>query len=125
MFVHEHNESFTTVLVHVDYVILIGNDIHEIARIKQFLDNSFKIRYLGILTYFLGLEIARSKKGISICQRKYALEILKDTGYLACKPASTPMDSHLKLSLASGNPLKDHTVYRVGGKVALSHHHKI
>ncbi|KAH7530539.1 hypothetical protein JRO89_XSUnG0023700 [Xanthoceras sorbifolium] len=44
------------------------------------------------------LAIARSAAGISVCQRKYALELLSDSGYLACKPASTPMETNLKLS---------------------------
>ncbi|KAJ9173157.1 hypothetical protein P3X46_016321, partial [Hevea brasiliensis] len=112
LFVNKHDSSFTAILVYVDHVILAGNDINEINRIKKFLDDSFKIKDLGDLKFFLGLEIARSKAGISICQRKYALEILSDIGYLAAKPATTPMDSHLKLSNNSGDPLPDSSSYR-------------
>ena len=46
---------------------------------------------LGELKYLLGLEVARSKKGIHLCQRKYALDILKENGMLGSKPCFTPL----------------------------------
>lgn len=93
LFLRKNNVSFIVILVYVDDVILAGNDSSEILRIKQFMGISFKIKDLGNLKFFLGLEIVRSNKGISICQRKYALEILSNTSYLASKPTSTQMDS--------------------------------
>ena len=56
------------------------------------LDQKFGIKDLGSLKYFLGLEIARGAKGISINQRKYALDVLKEAGMLGCKLAKTPME---------------------------------
>lgn len=83
--------SFTCILVYVDDLILAGTNLDEISKIKAFLDLNFKIKDLGYLKFFLGLEIARSKSGIHLCQRKYALEILSDCGLLAAKPLSTSM----------------------------------
>lgn len=65
--------------------------ISEITSIMCYLDATFHIMDLGSLKYFLGLEIARSPHGISVCQRKYVLDILSDTGLLASKPCSAPM----------------------------------
>ncbi|XP_068486548.1 uncharacterized mitochondrial protein AtMg00810-like [Phaseolus vulgaris] len=96
--------SFITLLVYVDGKILSGNDKEEIARIQQALNQTFKIKDLGDLRYFLGLEIARSKKGIMVNQRKYALELLTDAGLLAYKPALTPIDNHEKLSSTGSVP---------------------
>jgi hypothetical protein len=76
----------------------------EIDRIKTILDCNFKIKDLGIVKYFLGLEVAHSKTGISISQRKYCLNLLKDSGLLASKPASTPLDPSVKLHNDDGKP---------------------
>ncbi|KAL6313031.1 hypothetical protein AAG906_022030 [Vitis piasezkii] len=45
----------------------------------------------------LGYHHEKSSKGISVSQRHYALQILFDIGFLACKPASTPMEANVKL----------------------------
>jgi len=61
----------------------------EINSIKNSLHSSFRIKDPGQLKYFFGLEIARTKEVIHICQRKYALDILNECGMLASKPSST------------------------------------
>ena len=77
----------------------------EIQTITTILDQEFRIKDLGDLKFFLGLEIARTSDGIHLCQRKYTLDILSDSGMLGCKPNSTPMDYSMKLQINSGSPL--------------------
>ena len=43
------------------------------------------------------MKIARSKKGIVVSQRKYTLDLLKETGMNRCKPADTPIEANVKL----------------------------
>lgn len=57
--------------------MLGGTSIEEIKYVKLFLDKQFKIKDLGQLQFFLGLEIARSSSGIFMNKRKYTLELLK------------------------------------------------
>lgn len=83
-----------------------------IAQIKHYLHGNFKIKDLGHLKFFLGLEVARSKAGIHLCQRKYALDILSECSLLAAKPLSTPMQKNTKLPTADGTPLPDPATYR-------------
>jgi len=53
---------------------------------------------LGLMKYFLGIEVEQSEKGIFICQNKYAKELLKRFRMKNCKPVPTPVAIGEKLS---------------------------
>ena len=91
----------------MDDVLIATNDKQQVDQFKVLLDQKFKLKDLGDLKYFLGLEIARTVKGIALCQRKYALELLSDAGLLGCKPSRVPMEKNLKLSKYDGMLLND------------------
>ena len=112
MFTRKFDNSFIALFVYVDDILIASNNVREVEALKVSLDKHFKLKDLGGLKYFLGLEIDRSEKGISLCQRKYALEILNDAGLLACKPSKIPMEQNLKLSKLQGALLPDLEVYR-------------
>nr|CAD1821571.1 unnamed protein product [Ananas comosus var. bracteatus] len=94
MFVKKEGTSTTIILVYVDDIILTGNNQKVIEDVKKWLKTMFDIKDLGELRYFLGIEVARSKKGIFLSQRKYTLDLLKETCKLASKPLGTPVDIH-------------------------------
>ena len=71
---------------YVDDIIITGNDKQGIDDLKIYLQNSFQTKDLGKLCYFLGIEVARSKDGINLSQRKYVLDILEECGLLGSKP---------------------------------------
>lgn len=113
LFIRNTNGKYVAVLVYVDDIIIASNDDAEVNGLKEDMQKAFKLRDLGPLKYFLGLEIARSSKGISICQRKYVLGLLEETGLLGCKPSNIPMDPSIKLVLHSNDPaLEDVGLYR-------------
>ena len=112
LFTRSHGSSFIALLVYVDDILYQANDMEFVTKLKKSLDAEFKLKDLGNLKYFLGLEVARSSKGISLCQRKYALEILSNSGMLGSKPMQTPMEQNLKLSETDGTLLDDPSVYR-------------
>ena len=98
LFTFTKGSVFVALLVYVDDILLTGNDEPYITYLKGMLDTRFKLKDLGPVQYFLGIEVARSKIGIALNQRKYALDILQDTGLAGFKPFSTPMEQNLKLS---------------------------
>ncbi|KAL5560356.1 hypothetical protein UlMin_036567 [Ulmus minor] len=112
LFTKVSGDSFTAILLYVDDMIITGNDDKSINGVKEFLGSCFKIKDLGPLKYFLGIEVARSKTGISINQRKYTLDILQEAGLLGAKPAKFPMEQNLKLDSTVGDLLDNPTHYR-------------
>ncbi|RVW55235.1 Retrovirus-related Pol polyprotein from transposon TNT 1-94 [Vitis vinifera] len=111
------------IIVYVDDIILTGDHEEKIDLLKKLLTKEFEIKDLGNLKYFLGMEIARSKKGIAVSQRKYVLDLLNETGMLRCKPAETPMDTTVKLEESDGSAPVDKGRYQrlVGKLIYLSH----
>lgn len=112
LFSKQENNSFTVTLIYVDDIIIGGTDLAYIEKFKRDLNEQFKLKDLGVLKFFLGLEVARNSSGISICQRKYALEILTETGYLGAKPANSLLPQNLKLSKDGGKTIADASMYR-------------
>ena len=98
LFTKKFNDSFIALVVYVDDILIASNNVQAVDELKVSLDQHFELKDLGGLKYFLGLKIARSNKGIILCQRKFASEMLKDAGMSACKPSKVPMEQNLKLS---------------------------
>ena len=83
-------------LLYVDDLFVIGED-GLMVEMKRKLAAEFKMKYLGMMHYFLGMDVWQNADGISLGQGKYAVEILKRFGMMDCKAMTTPMASNLKL----------------------------
>ncbi|RVX06515.1 Retrovirus-related Pol polyprotein from transposon RE1 [Vitis vinifera] len=118
-----HAGKMAILIVYVDDIILSGNDMEELQNLKKYLSEEFEVKDLGNLKYFLGMEVARSRKEIVVSQRKYILDLLKETGMLGCKPIDTPMDSQKKLGIEKESTPVDRGRYQrlVGRLIYLSH----
>ena len=112
LFTKKNSTSFIALLVYVDDILIASDNKQAVDELKIMLDQQFKLKDLGDLKFFLGLEVARTADGINLCQRKYTLEVLSDAGMMGCKPARIPMDQNLKLSKYEGKKLQDPSSYR-------------
>ncbi|RVW21087.1 Retrovirus-related Pol polyprotein from transposon RE1 [Vitis vinifera] len=110
-------ECFGKVIKHYGYTQSQADHTNVLPNIQ------IKIKDLGALKYFLGMEFARSKEGIFVNQRKYVLDLLDDTGMLGCKPAETPIEPNVKLQPTKAKNVKDRDRYQrlVGRLIYLSH----
>ncbi|CAL2254674.1 unnamed protein product [Prunus armeniaca] len=91
--------------------------------LQKYLASEFEMKSLGDLKYFLGIEVARSKHGIFLSQRKYTLDLLAETGMLDCKPIDIPSEQNHKLGLYPDQVPTDKERYQrlVGKLIYLSH----
>ena len=95
----------------MDDLFLTGNE-KQVMESKKKLAEEFEMKDLGLMHYFLGLEVWQSSEGIFLNQGNYAIEILKRFNMLECKAMATPMDSNLKLLSNDSLELVDVTHYR-------------
>jgi hypothetical protein len=84
--------SLLLVGVYVDELIICGSDSKLVAAFKQQMKKSFDMSDLGLLSYYLGLEVKQKPGEISICQSAYAEKILEILGMKNCNPVDTPME---------------------------------
>eukprot|EP00253_Pinus_taeda_P015470 PITA_15470 len=115
--------SLIILVLYVDDLILTGSDPNLINHVKSSLKKKFEMTDLGHLHYFLGLQVLQSKEGISLSQSKYACDILRHFHMEDCKPAPSPFQSGVKLSVSCTSPEVDATLYRqlVGKLLYLTH----
>ncbi|CAM8910995.1 unnamed protein product [Rhodiola kirilowii] len=112
LFTLTRGSVFLILLVYVDDVIITGNSEELISEVKQFIHEKFRIKDLGQLKYFPGLEVARSTDGIFLHQQKYALELLEEHNLTDCKPAKMPMTLKHNLSMSAAAVMTDPLHYR-------------
>ncbi|XP_044455587.1 uncharacterized mitochondrial protein AtMg00810-like [Triticum aestivum] len=115
---YKHSKQQITILaVYVDDIIITGDNEEEIGRLKKCLGKAFEVKDLGQLKYFLGIEVARSKRGIALSQRKYTLELLSDMGMLGCRAAPTPIEQNHKLTAQMGEQVNKAKYQQLVGKL--------
>lgn len=118
-----HGDSgIVILLLYVDDMIITGDDKTGISALQQYLSQHFKMKDLGSLSYFLGLEVSQDSEGYYLSQAKYASDLLSRAGITDCKTELTPLEVNSKLTPLDDTPLEDATLYRqlVGSLVYLT-----
>ena len=92
----QKRESFWYLYMWMTFVT--GSNLKILEDTKRALQQEFKMKDLGELKYFLGIEITRSADGILMHQRKYTIELISEVGMIAARPASTPIDMNVNIT---------------------------
>jgi len=74
----------------------------------QLLSSKFKLRDLGVVHYFLGIEVQSTGMGLMLRQHKYILDILTQADMTSCKPVDTSVYPS-KIAIQSDHPFFDPT----------------
>jgi hypothetical protein len=98
--------------VYVDDLIITGGDVGAITKFKVQMQRIFRMSDLGLLSYYLGLEVTQGAHGIMLRQSAYATKVLEKAGLAGCNASATPMEPKLKLLKESTTPSVDATEYR-------------
>ncbi|KAH9678769.1 hypothetical protein KPL71_025858 [Citrus sinensis] len=96
----------------VDDLLVTGNKKCVVEEFKQEMMEIFEMTDLGLMAFFLGMEIKQNENEVFICQKKYAREILKKFKLEECKEMSTPMNSKEKLCKEDGTEKVDQAYFR-------------
>jgi hypothetical protein len=112
MYTRGHGRSRLLLGVYVDDLIVTGADADEIKRFKLEMMKQFCMSDLGLLHFYLGIEVSQGKDGITLAQSSYAGKLLERAGMEGCNPAPVPMEPRTKLSKDSKHPPTDGMFYR-------------
>ncbi|KAG8477669.1 hypothetical protein CXB51_027663 [Gossypium anomalum] len=100
------------VSLYVDDLLVTGGDQDMLAEFKAKMMDMFEMYDLGLMTYFLGLEVRQIEGKIFLGQRTFALKVLSKFSMENCKPTSTPITVGMKLSSQGDHEPVNESTYR-------------
>jgi hypothetical protein len=92
-------------LVYVDDIIVASSSSAVVAALLRDLKDDFALNDLGLLQYFLGIEVHHTSDGLHLSQAKYTTDILARASMLSCKGVTILLPINSKLSTLEGDPL--------------------
>ncbi|KAJ9544456.1 LOW QUALITY PROTEIN: hypothetical protein OSB04_024163 [Centaurea solstitialis] len=112
LFVKKYTDHVFLAQIYVDAIIFGSTKAKLCKTFKSLMQAQYKMSMMGELTYFLGLQVKQSEKGIFISQGKYVREMLQKFELTTCSEMKTPMAPPLKLEKDSNGKPVDVTLYR-------------
>ena len=105
-------DSYLLVGVYVDDLVITGTDKEKIAEFKDQMKELFRMSDLGLLSYYLGIEVRQETDKIVLCQGSYVEKILDAAGMGGCNLCHTPAETRSKIGKRNGGEAIDATLYR-------------
>jgi hypothetical protein len=104
--------GYTLVGVYVDDLIIIGSSNASVDDFKKEMMQNFSMSDLGLLSYYLGIQVNQKSRMTTLYQGSYTLKILELAGMKGYNSCHVPMDNILKLSKKDESSPVDKTKYR-------------
>ena len=111
VFYRNSSSGIIMLVMYVNDIVITGSDYKDISSLKSFLHSQFHTKDLGMLRYFLSIEVMQSKGRIFLSERKYVFDLLSETRKLGVKPCNSPMALGVHLT-REGETFEDHERYR-------------
>ena len=106
-------KSKLILLVWVDDLIIGASDMQDLNLFKQSLAKKFKMKDLGIISYFLGIEFDFQDNYISMKQPMYIDKVMNKFGMSDCSPKAIPCTPGINKELSHDSKvLTDVKLYR-------------
>ena len=120
VYMMRNRDSLLLIVLYVDDLLIIGSSTSSIVVVNTALHNRFSITDIGLLHYFLGLEISQNDSRIKM---SYARDLLDRFQMTDCKSTPTPFQSRVRLEDVGASPLVVCTRYQqlVGSLIHLTH----
>ncbi|KAG8488362.1 hypothetical protein CXB51_016389 [Gossypium anomalum] len=80
------DETLLIVSIYVDDLLVTGSNVILVNEFKAQMQEVFDMIDLGVMTYFLGMEVNQTDRGIFISQHAFILKILNKFSMQNCKP---------------------------------------
>jgi hypothetical protein len=90
LFILSYGGALFYLLVYIDDILLTGSNSELLHKLINLLSSEFKLRDLGMVHYFLGIEVKPTSMGMLLSQQKYATDIIRRASMSSCKPVDTP-----------------------------------
>ena len=112
LYVKHNGVGSLIISLYVDDLLVTGNHTSLVEKFKLEMIEVFEMTNLGLMTFFLGMEIKQSEHEVFIGHKKYAKEILKKFKLNECKEIRTPLNQKEKLNKDDGTSRIDQTYFR-------------
>ena len=110
LFIYHQGTNVIYLLLYVDDMILTGNNEILLKVLLENLSSVFRMKNMGSIHYFLGIQVHQCEDGVFLNQSKYAQDLLVNVGMRDCSPMPTPLPMKLDIFLVMMNySLSHHT----------------
>ncbi|KAH9671430.1 hypothetical protein KPL70_017375 [Citrus sinensis] len=112
LFIKQLNPGILVIQVYVDDIVFGSTSSDHVQEFVSQMKREFEMSMVGVLTYFLGLQVKKMENGIFVNQSKYAKSLVKRFGLDSAKHLRTPMSTNAKFIVDDSGSSVDPSLYR-------------